>query len=329
MEPQVSCATSKTDIDSNGFTYATAALVEFPDSTLKIPGLPKKHFPILPQKFSFTTMLLDEQGNPLKVKCYRQQLPFQPAFAVTGHSAQGQTMLIVICTLRDTGSAAYVAASRARTRHGLFILEEITLKDLNEPKISYELQRECARLDDLEHNTLVQWEFINDKFHTVSDIEGESDLKPIHYYFDEPSNSTNVIPTKCKAQSMQSKPKKICSPKPTPRIDPPTFPPSHTTGISPIPTPITPTTSIPFFAGGCSWDSNNWSCAYDSALTVLTSTFLQLSVDLRAQWANVNQYAVSLISHFHRAFLTTSPIEWDHTLLDPIRDHLRDLFFQY
>ncbi|KAG9310716.1 hypothetical protein JVU11DRAFT_9315 [Chiua virens] len=51
-----------------------------------------------------------------KVRIERLQLPIQPAFAVTGHSAQGKTLPKIMVDLSEGGFAAYVAASRARTR---------------------------------------------------------------------------------------------------------------------------------------------------------------------------------------------------------------------
>ena len=52
-----------TSICPAGFTYCTCALVEFPNSKVRLSGLPKGYFPIVPMKWSFTTLLMAEDGN--------------------------------------------------------------------------------------------------------------------------------------------------------------------------------------------------------------------------------------------------------------------------
>jgi hypothetical protein len=42
----------------------------------------------------------------------RHQSPVQPAFAITGHSAEGKTLPDILANLHEGGFAAYVAASR-------------------------------------------------------------------------------------------------------------------------------------------------------------------------------------------------------------------------
>jgi hypothetical protein len=48
-----------------------------------------------------------------KVRIVCEQLPIEPAFAVTGHSTQGKMLLNVIVDLHEGGFRAYVAASCA------------------------------------------------------------------------------------------------------------------------------------------------------------------------------------------------------------------------
>ncbi|KAH7909524.1 hypothetical protein BJ138DRAFT_1010674, partial [Hygrophoropsis aurantiaca] len=80
------------DTNSRGLTSATSVLVEFPQSTVHLPHLPKHYFPITPITWYFSTMLSDGSGNQQKYRVVRLQLPIQPAFAVTGQSAQGKTL---------------------------------------------------------------------------------------------------------------------------------------------------------------------------------------------------------------------------------------------
>jgi ATP-dependent exoDNAse (exonuclease V) alpha subunit len=96
--------------------------------------LPRGYFPILPVTWSFTTSFVcDTDGQHEKVKLTRHQVPIQPAFAVTGQSAQGKTLPKVSVGLHEGGFAAYVAASRAKTRTGLCITQPVHLNDLNKP----------------------------------------------------------------------------------------------------------------------------------------------------------------------------------------------------
>ncbi|KIK99858.1 hypothetical protein PAXRUDRAFT_8621 [Paxillus rubicundulus Ve08.2h10] len=62
--------------------------VEFPHSKIGLPDLPETYFHITPVNCNFT-LLLQNAGRSLEKVCISQfQLPIQPDFAVTGHSAQ-------------------------------------------------------------------------------------------------------------------------------------------------------------------------------------------------------------------------------------------------
>jgi len=102
-----------TSICPVGLTYCTCAIVEFPDCKISLPGLPKGYFPIVPSKWTFTTLLTMEDGTQVTIQLTRYQLPVQPGFAVTGQSAQGKTLPSVLANLHEGGFGAYVAASRA------------------------------------------------------------------------------------------------------------------------------------------------------------------------------------------------------------------------
>jgi hypothetical protein len=125
----------------SGRFYSTCVLVEFPNSKVFLPDLPEKWFPIVPVKSTFTTQLSSETGTKFNAKITRLQLPIQPAFAITGHSAEGKTLSNVLCDLQEGGFGAYVAASRARSRQGLYITEHVKLADLNK-SVPYNLVQE-------------------------------------------------------------------------------------------------------------------------------------------------------------------------------------------
>ncbi|KAG1765857.1 hypothetical protein EV702DRAFT_919453, partial [Suillus placidus] len=117
----------------NGFTYCICALVYFPTSRVDLLGLGKGIFPITLISWAFTTLLPGSPDSGAKVRVTREQLPIQPAFAVTGHSAQGKTLPRVIVNLHEGGFAVYVAASRAQNRDGLVITQSVTIDQLNKP----------------------------------------------------------------------------------------------------------------------------------------------------------------------------------------------------
>ena len=161
---------------ANNHSVAQCVIVEFPDSTVEIPNLPSHCFPLTPTKWRFTTVLNDATNNASRtVHIVRSQLNLQPAFAITGHAAQGKTLQNVLVDLREGGFAAYVSASRARTRHGLFITSPITLNDLNKP-VHSNLRQECRRLERLEHNTKIRYGFQTGKVMPLLDPESETDL---------------------------------------------------------------------------------------------------------------------------------------------------------
>ncbi|KAG1725521.1 hypothetical protein EDB19DRAFT_1833755 [Suillus lakei] len=75
--------------------------------------IPKGYFPILPSMWTFTTSIDCAEGKQEKIHVTHYQVPIQPAFAVTGHSAQGKTLPQVLVNLHEGSFAAYVSASCA------------------------------------------------------------------------------------------------------------------------------------------------------------------------------------------------------------------------
>ncbi|KAG2352758.1 hypothetical protein BDR07DRAFT_1383930 [Suillus spraguei] len=71
------------------------------------------------------------EGKQEKIRVTRHQVPIQPAFTVTGHSAQGKTLPQVIVNLHEGGFAAYVSASHAQTHKGLCITQPVMVEFLN------------------------------------------------------------------------------------------------------------------------------------------------------------------------------------------------------
>ena len=120
----------------HGFTFAKSVIVEFPMSKATFKQMPTRYFPITPISWTFATKL---NGELICVN--RQQVPIQPAFAVTGHSVEGKTLPNVLADLNEGGFAAYVIASRLTSCEGLCLSRPVSLEVLNCP-LPYDLHIE-------------------------------------------------------------------------------------------------------------------------------------------------------------------------------------------
>lgn len=238
-----------TKICSNGFTVAKCVFVEFPDSDVSLPDLPPHWYPVTPSTWKFSTQVMNNDIST-QAKVSREQLPIQPAFAVTGHSAQGKTLKDgVIINLHEGGSASYVAASRPCTRDGLFITQAVTLDQINKPA-SYDLRQEMKRLDTIEWNTMVQYGYSTGLLKDVIDPESEQSA---HY--------PQVKPNFVDGYTLH---------KPNDAI--------RTTLYN------SSTLNV-----GCVWSERDWSCAYDSVFMMLFSTYHYSSAVLRIKWISESE----------------------------------------
>lgn len=77
---------------ADNYSMAKCVIVEFPDSVVELPGLPPRCFPLTPITWKFSTTMTDSTGNKRTAHVSRSQLSLQPAFAITGHAAQGKTL---------------------------------------------------------------------------------------------------------------------------------------------------------------------------------------------------------------------------------------------
>ncbi|KAJ3778446.1 hypothetical protein FB446DRAFT_617285, partial [Lentinula raphanica] len=109
------------EVDDNGHSFCKAALVEFPNSNIHLKDLPPHYFPIEAQSWKSPMYIINDNNEHILITLHRSQLPFEPAFSMTGQSAQGYGFDSIVCSLHNGGFQAYVAASRAKTRRSLFI----------------------------------------------------------------------------------------------------------------------------------------------------------------------------------------------------------------
>ena len=186
--------------------YCKSAIVHFPRSQVLLPGLDRGDYPILPVSATFTTQLPGANNTIEILKIRRSQLPFQPGFSVTGHSAQGKTLPKVIASLHKGGFASYVAASRAQTRNGLRITPPVVLADLNK-SLPHALTQEVHRLNALERNTLIKHNFSTGILSAVPDPESEVQFKSTNFKAKFP-----IVETKLKSNGTKRKDNQDFSP---------------------------------------------------------------------------------------------------------------------
>ncbi|KAE8219599.1 hypothetical protein CF326_g8925 [Tilletia indica] len=136
------------DLQPDGFGNLTpkGVVLRFADdASWNLTELPNSCLPVLPAVSSFTFAATEAGADDQTVQ--RRQLPIQPGFAMTVHSAQGITSTgPIIVDLGNGGFEAYVAASRATRRSDIFLLKPVTVHKLNSPPLPIALRAELQRL---------------------------------------------------------------------------------------------------------------------------------------------------------------------------------------
>jgi hypothetical protein len=323
------------DISPQGLTYCSCAIVEFPDSPVKLEGLPQGHFPITPVTFSFTaTFTRERDGQTEKLKFSRHQLPIQPGFAVTGQSAQGKTLPKVLVNLHEGGFGSYVAASRAKSRNGLCITQAVRLNDLNKP-LPHDLFVEVHRLGVLEKNTLVHHGFSSGVLLPVPDPESEVEVAKdivkikvvdpesssskkrkmddrdesgpnVSTLYSENNISSNSVGPKKKRQKKllnSSSSNSDVRQRPTESNDPSSSPRS------------------PLLSAGCRWTPESWSCAYDSVFMSLYGIYASSAPQFRQDFRSISVLTDNLARSYE---VLSHPRSHTNTMFNHHRDKLRD-----
>ena len=288
---------------SNGYSVPLCVIVEFPDSIVEIPGLPPHCFPLTPTTWKFNTSLEDGEFGKQNVRVLRTQLNLQPAFAITGHAAQGKTLPQVLVDLGEGGFPAYVSASRARTRDGLFITGTISLEVLNKP-VNSDLRQECHRLERLEHNTKVRYGLKLGKLMPPLDPVGEIDVSPSNFRPQAPEPTTLAL---------ASVPPAIGS-SPTLPVSIPRRIAGHR---------ISEPTQVSL--AGCPWYAN--SCAYDTFTMLLFSLYRDSSESWRQHFLSAGPWFRSVGESF--TYLMIPVNLTDPSCFSKCRDDLRSTLSDY
>ncbi len=176
---------------------ADTVFVHFPGSKVELTNLPPEVIPISAHSWTFPARVALEGGTFDKQRVTRHQMCIQPGFCMTAHGAQGQTMSKTICPLHEGGFAAYVMASRATSRHGLFITQPVTMRDLNKP-LPPNLVEEMKYLCVLQNNTMIR-----------HNMQGGNIINPISCDSTVlQSINTNLSISYCESDSKSSKKRK-------------------------------------------------------------------------------------------------------------------------
>ncbi|CAF1045698.1 unnamed protein product [Didymodactylos carnosus] len=146
----------------------TCALVDIENTSvpIQLPGLPIQRIPIAPVvnyfRVDLSTVLpasaIKSFGPSTQVTIKRSALPIIPAYSMTTHKCQGQTMKHIVIDLVLPGgmpeeiAARLVPLSRVRDRHSVAILRDFPDSALR-VKPSKEQQAELQRLHELDKKT--------------------------------------------------------------------------------------------------------------------------------------------------------------------------------
>jgi len=308
------------EVLSHGVSHCKCVIVEFTDSPMQLMGLPKGYFPITTSTFSFTTHILRDTVKH-KIKVTRNQLPIQPAFAVTGHSAQGKSLPKILTSLHEGGFAAYVAASRAFDREGLCITHPVQLSDLNKP-LPQDVFNENRRLKALEHNTSIRFGFISGSSIHVPDPETEKNLDMSRTFSISYTDST--LKRKYNDQEHHVLDNIIAKEKKRPKINASENSISIDTTRS-LPLPFLGTINVTCprndFISGCSWSSDNYSCAYDTIFMTFFSIYRSLDDERRIIFRHILNEFGSLGDSLE---ILMEPERQNVTQFNLLRDRLRD-----
>ena len=116
--------------DDHGRRHLTSVIVHIPDSSsTPFSDLSSNEYPILPDSTDFQMNHPYDHSN---ITILRHQIPLQPAFAMTAHRSQGQTLPRAIVDYQSCKGteAPYVMTSRVRSLNDLLILRPFEHKKI-------------------------------------------------------------------------------------------------------------------------------------------------------------------------------------------------------
>jgi hypothetical protein len=142
-------------VDSDGKRHAISCIVHAPNTSGEnMPGLPEQYVVALEDSIDMT---FTHPHSKRKCKIKRTQVPLIPAFAMTAHKAQGQTLTKVVVDLESCSGteSPYVMISRVRSLDGLLILRPFSKQKITSRQ-SEDTRREMRRLELLRLETIMK-----------------------------------------------------------------------------------------------------------------------------------------------------------------------------
>lgn len=142
-------------VDEQGQRHAISCEIEAPTTTCEnLPNLAAQHVAALQDTVD---MCFIHPHSRKSCTIKRTQLPIIPAFAMTAHKAQGQTMERAIVDLQSCfgTESAYVMASRVKSLNGLAILRPFDKRKI-QSRQSEDSRKEAKRLEYLNLHTIMR-----------------------------------------------------------------------------------------------------------------------------------------------------------------------------
>lgn len=333
--------------DGTGHPYVLLALVEIPGSPAGLSFLPPSVVPVTPTSVSQTVTI---GGKTFTVN--RRQIALEPAFAITGHAAQGQTIAKVICDPGRPGFYKYVSISRARSRNDVVTLRPVTLAQLNDP-LPEELRFELKRLQVMARNTSIRMghakgvvvpipvhpkeiKQLGLKVRGLSSSEAAalSAAAAAAKAGPESADSTSPAPllrrttSTSKAESTtakRSRTRALAKKRKANELDSYDFP--RPKAAPTVPRPPSPASDIlnnlcPFYCP--KWDSVDHSCAYDTVFASLLAACVAKNPDWRLELS----FEPGLLGDLGKCFLALPRHPREEHALSFERDAFRDAAYQ-
>lgn len=137
---------------ANGSRSLSSCIVKISgQNNISMPNLAPNLFPILPDVVSFTF----KHSSKYSVTVTRKQCPIVPAFVMTAHKSQGQTMEKAIVDLESCRGteAPYVMVSRVKSLEGLLVFRPFNMKKIR-CNASEDMRKEEGRLKTIHDSTV-------------------------------------------------------------------------------------------------------------------------------------------------------------------------------
>jgi hypothetical protein len=239
----------------------------------------------------------------------------------------------MLCNLQDGGFGAYVAASHACSRHGLYIMQPVSIQDLNKP-MPYSLLQETKRLQTIEHNTYICYGFIKAQYQVIPDPESETNMDKTSFtpIFNIISNTQSKKTNEDNQTMFQQQFSNFDLPKCKP-ID------SHSNSCSIVNQNsdvkhqrIDCSTSVPqsqpcensnTISAGCTWSTTNWSCAYDCAVMSIFYAYLTFTNTVKLLWSEETPLT-NILNPLFQELTSSRKNMMSTTSFNIVRDHVRD-----